>query len=53
MNPARSFGLALAAGAWEHLWLYVLGPVAGASAGALAYQAVRGERGAPRAHAGG
>jgi glycerol uptake facilitator-like aquaporin len=43
MNPARSFGPALAAGEWSHLWLYVIGPVAGAAAGALAYQLVRDE----------
>jgi aquaporin NIP len=42
MNPARSFGPALAAGEWKDLWLYVVGPVLGAALGALAYQAVRG-----------
>jgi aquaporin NIP len=42
MNPARSFGPALAAGEWQDLWLYVVGPVLGAALGALAYQAVRG-----------
>jgi aquaporin NIP len=43
MNPARSFGPALAAGEWRDLWLYVVGPVVGACAGALAYQLVRQE----------
>jgi MIP family channel proteins len=43
MNPARSFGPALAAGQWNDFWLYVIGPVAGAALGALAYQFVRGE----------
>ena len=43
MNPARSFGPALAAGEWRDFWLYVLGPVIGASLGALAYQLVRGD----------
>jgi aquaporin NIP len=43
MNPARSFGPALAAGAWSDLWIYIVGPVAGAALGALAYQVVRGE----------
>ena len=43
MNPARSFGPALAAGAWEDFWIYVAGPVLGAALGALAYQIVRGE----------
>lgn len=42
MNPARSFGPALATGSWSDLWIYVLGPVVGAAAGALAYQGVRG-----------
>jgi MIP family channel proteins len=42
MNPARSFGPALAAGEWSHFWLYVVGPVVGAALGALAYELVRG-----------
>jgi MIP family channel proteins len=42
MNPARSFGPALAAGEWHDFWIYVLAPVAGAAVGALAYQLVRG-----------
>jgi aquaporin Z len=29
MNPARSFGSALAAGRFEHLWLYLLAPALG------------------------
>jgi aquaporin NIP len=44
MNPARSVGPALAAGEWRDFWVYVLGPLAGASIGALAYQVVRGEQ---------
>lgn len=44
MNPARSFGPALAAGEWTDFWVYVLGPLLGASLGALAYQLVRGPR---------
>lgn len=43
MNPARSFGPALASGTWADFWIWIVGPVAGASAGALAYQFVRGE----------
>jgi aquaporin NIP len=43
MNPARSFGPALAAGEWSDFWLYVLGPLAGAALGAFAYQLVRGD----------
>jgi glycerol uptake facilitator-like aquaporin len=44
MNPARSFGPALAAGEWTSFWIYLAGPVAGAALGALAYQLVRGPR---------
>jgi aquaporin NIP len=44
MNPARSFGPALAAWEWKDLWVYVLGPLAGAAVGALAYQVIRGDR---------
>ena len=47
MNPARSFGPALASGEWHEFWLYVVGPVVGASLGALAYQLVRGEQPRP------
>jgi aquaporin NIP len=43
MNPARSFGPALAVGEWHQFWVYVVGPVVGAALGALAYQLVRGE----------
>jgi MIP family channel proteins len=42
MNPARSFGPALAAGEWQDFWIYVVGPLAGAVAGAFAYQLIRG-----------
>ena len=44
MNPARSFGPALAAGEWHAFWVYVAGPVAGAVLGVTAYAVVRGER---------
>jgi aquaporin NIP len=43
MNPARSLGPALAAGEWQDFWIYVVGPLIGASIGALAYQVIRGE----------
>ena len=48
MNPARSFGPALAAGEWHDFWLYVAGPLAGAALGAFAYQLVRGDTGRSR-----
>jgi MIP family channel proteins len=41
MNPARSFGPALASGTWTSFWVYVVGPIAGAALGALAYESVR------------
>ena len=42
MNPARSIGPALVTGELGDLWIYVVGPVVGAIAGAGAYQFVRG-----------
>jgi MIP family channel proteins len=42
MNPARSFGPALASGTWHDLWIYVAGPLIGATIGVFAYQLVRG-----------
>ncbi len=43
MNPARSAGPAIVSGDLHALWLYIVAPVLGASAGALVYQLVRGE----------
>jgi aquaporin Z len=31
MNPARSIAPAIASGHWEHLWLYIAAPIAGAA----------------------
>jgi aquaporin NIP len=42
MNPARSFGPALVSGEWRDFWVYLAGPIAGATVGAFAYQVVRG-----------
>jgi aquaporin NIP len=42
MNPARSLGPALVAGEWHDFWIYLIGPLVGASIGAFAYQLVRG-----------
>jgi aquaporin NIP len=44
MNPARSFGPALASGTWSSFWVYVVGPVVGAAIGVLAYGAVCGPK---------
>lgn len=44
MNPARSFGPALLAGAWQAHWLYWLGPLIGAALGAGAYRLLHAPR---------
>jgi aquaporin NIP len=41
MNPARSLGPAVATGTFTDLWIYIVGPLAGAALGAVAYQSVR------------
>lgn len=46
-NTARSFGPAIVSGEWHQFWIYVVGPLAGAVLGALAYQFVRGEQPRP------
>ena len=46
MNPARSFGPALAAGEWKDFWVYIAGPMIGAPLGAFAYLAASGGNGA-------
>jgi aquaporin NIP len=44
MNPARSFGPALASGTWTDFWVYAVAPVIGAVVGVFAYELVRGPR---------
>jgi MIP family channel proteins len=41
MNPARSLGPALAGDLWTAQWIYILGPMIGAVAGAFAYRWLR------------
>lgn len=45
MNPARSLAPAVVAGDWTDLWLYLVGPTAGALVGVGVYELLRG---APR-----
>jgi MIP family channel proteins len=45
MNPARSLAPALVSWTWTSQWLYVVGPIVGALAGALVYSVLRGEHG--------
>jgi aquaporin NIP len=42
MNPARSFGRALAVGEWRDFWPTWFGPVAGVAVGAFGYQLIGG-----------
>jgi aquaporin NIP len=42
MNPARSFGPALVSSEWQDFWIYVAGPLIGATIGAVAYELTRG-----------
>jgi aquaporin NIP len=44
MNPARSFGPALASRHFDDFWIWIVGPITGTSMGALAYQFIRGEQ---------
>ncbi len=41
MNPARTFGPALAANIWDSHWVYWVAPIAGALLAALAYELLR------------
>ena len=41
MNPARSFGPAVASGDVSELWIYIVGPIAGTIVGAIASQILR------------
>ena len=43
MNPARSLGPAIAAADFNSIWVYLVAPIGGAVAAALAYQLLRDE----------
>jgi aquaporin NIP len=47
MNPARSFGPALVGLHFDHHWIYWLGPLTGATLGALTYNLLRPENHPP------
>ena len=51
MNPVRSLAPALVSGTWDSQWLYVAGPLVGATLGALVYQFIRAEEAAEGAKA--
>ncbi len=51
MNPARSFGPALASGNWASFWIYLFAPVLGAVSAALLYRWLREASLATSAHA--
>ena len=42
MNPARSFGPAVASGLFTDHWIYWAGPLLGAALGSVAYARLRG-----------
>jgi MIP family channel proteins len=42
MNPARSLAPAVVSSDWTDLWLYLVGPTAGALVGVLIYEVLRG-----------
>ena len=44
MNPARSFGPALASGQLAHLWMYLLAPVMGAMVAVFACRLLKGKK---------
>lgn len=41
MNPVRTLGPAIAAGNYKAIWVYIVGPIAGALLGAAAYTLIR------------
>jgi len=47
MNPARSLAPALVSGNFSSLWLYLVGPIAGALLGAFTYRLLTERTGAP------
>lgn len=52
MNPARSFGPAVASGVWDYHWVYWVGPLAGALAAVLVYEVLRAPDSGPAAEGG-
>ena len=46
-NPARSLGPAVASGAFQDFWVYIVGPVIGAVLAAIGYRTLVLDRQAP------
>ena len=45
MNPARSWGPALVSGELANIWIYIVGPVAGALLAVVVWRLINGRRG--------
>ena len=43
MNPARSLSPAIISGHYHSLWVYIVGPILGALAGAFVFEVLNGE----------
>jgi hypothetical protein len=44
LNPSRTFGPIVVNGGWATLWIYVVGPLAGAALASVAFRVLTPER---------